>query len=199
VTAAGVHKFEAAGLGKAPFAFDHFEVMLYVIPGVLQKPGGTCDYCGTAIAGAYFIRSADGQVFKVGCECVKKAGDAGLAKAIAPIEAEKRRAAAERRAAKEKAELADLLARFRSDAEMTAALRALPHPLAWARRRGLTRYDFVDFMVRNAGARKALQTLRRLYATPLADQVAEEAQRAEEAFIARCESLEAARYEENYR
>lgn len=80
-----VHKFERAGLGKAPFHFIRFETRVgpirYPDGTEVGAPGqamGTCDYCGTGIADCYVIRSSDGQEFIVGSTCVGKTGDKGL-------------------------------------------------------------------------------------------------------------------------
>lgn len=77
----GMHVFERAGLGKAPFRVVGFEQKHYCpAPGVTMV-GGSCDYCGTGIVQMFYIRGADGRRFKVGCDCVVKTGDAGLIKA----------------------------------------------------------------------------------------------------------------------
>jgi len=68
-----VHPFEKTGLGKAPFRFSRYEQMTYrAHPDAPAQPGGSCDHCGTAIMHAYWIASADGRTFKVGCDCVFK-------------------------------------------------------------------------------------------------------------------------------
>lgn len=78
-----LHPFERAGLGKAPFRVDSFSVELFSIPGTgIIKAGASCDYCGTAIANTYWIRSSDGQKFKVGSECVRKTRDLSLIKEV---------------------------------------------------------------------------------------------------------------------
>lgn len=65
---AALHLFERAGMGKAPFR----------VKGYSKTPGTTCDYCGTPCVYVALIESADGQKWKVGCDCVHKVGDAGL-------------------------------------------------------------------------------------------------------------------------
>lgn len=73
------HIFELAGLGKAPFRFVGVkEVWHQAHYSAPKKPGSACDLCGHAIAECCFIASADGRQFKVGNDCVKKTGDAGL-------------------------------------------------------------------------------------------------------------------------
>lgn len=84
-----MHVFEKAGLGKAPFRL----VNVYTKRGPIQlgnglsvgapnQPMGSCDYCGTGIAECFEILSADGKRFVVGCDCVRKTGDAGLTKIV---------------------------------------------------------------------------------------------------------------------
>lgn len=94
-----IHKFEAAGLGKAPFVFlGYYEdrggrkmetaTGLTVTVGSPGQPMGTCEYCGTGIAICCRIQSADGNVFIVGSDCVLKVGDAGLKVKVDKMKAE---------------------------------------------------------------------------------------------------------------
>lgn len=89
-----VHVFEAAGLGKAPFAF----IACYedrgpkamgngVTVGAPGQPMGTCAYCGTGIAYCCQIESSDGKTFVVGTDCVAKTGDAGLKAKVDEVKA----------------------------------------------------------------------------------------------------------------
>lgn len=78
----GMHVFERAGLGKAPFGVVGFYTAKYqACPGAPVQPGTSCDYCGQGIMYVCKIQAADGREFKVGCDCVKRTGDAGLIKA----------------------------------------------------------------------------------------------------------------------
>lgn len=139
-----VHAFERAGLGKAPFRFDGFEVRTFqACHGAPVQPGTCCDFCFTGISNVFWIKSADGKRFKVGCDCVEKTGDRGLRKVIDAKVAEHRRA----------------LSHKRDDAKIAAALEILPfvsvtlalrpHPNAW--RNGETMLDHVEWMLANAG------------------------------------------------
>jgi len=103
-----IHKFELAGLGKAPFRCvgmaqipsaslaehnpEGYNNMMKMVPSAYRC--GTCSYCGQAIMHCYLIDSADGNKFSVGCECVRKTGDAGL---VNKQKALKRQADAEKR------------------------------------------------------------------------------------------------------
>ncbi len=79
----GKHAFELAGLGIAPFRFIGTQEKLFTVPGCPEatKPGSSCDYCGTAITTECWLRSSDGKQFKVGCNCIEKAGDKGVMQA----------------------------------------------------------------------------------------------------------------------
>jgi hypothetical protein len=78
----GLHVFERAGLGKAPYAvIGAFECKYQACPDAPVQPGGSCDYCGTGIMYAIELRSHDGRIFKVGSDCINKAGDSGLLRA----------------------------------------------------------------------------------------------------------------------
>jgi hypothetical protein len=79
-----VHKFETAGLGKAPFRFLGVrEHVFQACPGEPTKPGTSCDYCASSLRFACHFLSADGKEFKVGCDCAQSAGDKGMQKRIA--------------------------------------------------------------------------------------------------------------------
>lgn len=91
-----IHKWEAQGLGKAPFKC----VGMYSLPArslaehnpqayqaeLAQMPKGydigTCAVCGMALTNNFLIRTGCGRQFSVGCDCVKKAGDVGLVDAV---------------------------------------------------------------------------------------------------------------------
>ncbi len=80
------HKFELAGLGKAPFRLiGMFEKRCSGEPnsqgitvGAPGQPAGTCDFCGNGIANCFEIQSSDGKRFIVGSDCVLKTEDRGL-------------------------------------------------------------------------------------------------------------------------
>lgn len=95
----GTHVFEAAGLGKAPFrCVGVVEVTYQACPGAPIQPGGSCDYCGTGISIHCKIKSADGKEFKVGSDCVRKTGDAGLLRGYQTHPAVRKMAADKRKA-----------------------------------------------------------------------------------------------------
>lgn len=70
---AAIHPFERRGLGRAPFrCTGGYESKYQACQGAPIQPGSTCDYCGTGIMSVFTIKSADGNEFKVGCDCVAK-------------------------------------------------------------------------------------------------------------------------------
>lgn len=75
----GMHVFERAGLGKAPFRCVGMDEQVFrAFPGAPEKAGGCCKYCGNGIRYVYQIKGADGSIFGVGSDCVERTGDAGL-------------------------------------------------------------------------------------------------------------------------
>jgi len=74
-----IHPFELTGLGRAPFHFVQMVERVYqACHGAPVQPGGTCDHCGNGIRYCYQIRSADGRLSEVGCDCVRKTHDTAL-------------------------------------------------------------------------------------------------------------------------
>jgi hypothetical protein len=148
-----VHRFEEAGLGRAPFRFVGIETandraavqterasngMIYT-----TNYATSCDYCGQGIQNAFQVRSADGKQFKVGCDCIRKTGDAGLIRHVTDEERSKRaKATAARNLAKSQREAA-LVAAFR--AGKCESLHGQPHPKG---RQG-TAHDYVAWCVDN--------------------------------------------------
>lgn len=69
-----VHKFELAGLGKAPYRFlGVSEHLFQACAGEPVRAGASCDFCGASIKHAANFESADGKHFKVGCDCAYSA------------------------------------------------------------------------------------------------------------------------------
>ncbi len=152
-----IHKFEAAGLGKAPFRYVGNERRIFSIPGVpgSAKPGASCDYCGTAIADCYIIQSSDGKQFKVGSTCVHKTGDRGI---IDPVKREEARAKRERKHERDDLRIANATDLLTS--KVKAALAAEPSPIEWRAERGDTKLDWVEWMFKHAGRRGMVEAAR---------------------------------------
>lgn len=154
----GLHIFERAGLGKAPFRFVGMSVNVIQYPDGSSKAGGSCDYCGTGIANECRVKSADGKLFKVGCDCILKAGDAGLLQAY-KTSPDVRRHAAELRWAKDQKKTAEL-ARIISENE--TLLKSLPHPRGFTDRatgQPLSALDQYVWLQKNCGASGRASTL----------------------------------------
>lgn len=155
------HVFEVAGLGAAPYTFLRAETKTYqAAPGAPVQPGSSCDYCGTAITIEFWVRSADGRVFKTGCDCIRKtcadSNDPHTRSFLRAVTAAEKARTKAKAAAKVKSTVADLEA-LASDPAVGDQLAALPHPMGWA---GKSRLDWAAFMRKNAGHTGRTQVLR---------------------------------------
>lgn len=75
----GMHVFERAGLGVAPFRCVGFHESTYqACPGAPVQTGSCCAYCGQGIRYCCDIRDSKGARFVVGMDCVERTGDAGI-------------------------------------------------------------------------------------------------------------------------
>jgi len=119
-----VHKFEKAGLGKAPYRFlGVSEHKFQAAPGEPIKPGGSCDYCGASIMYAAQLQGACGARFKVGCDCALSAGGAGMQKRVEDWQKKHER---ELRKARKAAKAAAMRERFASLLERLDGMSARP-------------------------------------------------------------------------
>lgn len=152
----GLHVFERAGLGTAPFRFVGMEEKTFqACPGAPVQPGSSCDYCGTGIRYVCHILASDGRRFKVGSDCVAKTGDNGLIRAFktSPEFRKHQRELARSKAERVNAEMDAIL----SDPQ---ALTQFPHPQDFRAARGETLRDHAVWMFHNAGASGRASTLR---------------------------------------
>lgn len=160
-TTTATHIFERAGLGLAPFRVVGFEHKTFqACPGAPIQCGGSCDYCSNAISHFCWIASADGNRFKVGCDCVKKTGDRGLR---AKVDAFERQADRAKRAAKAIANKSEVAAAL-TDPATRAALATVPHYNPSCAARGMTALDACEWMLARAGAKgigEAAKMIRR--------------------------------------
>lgn len=139
-----VHVFEHAGLGRAPFrVVGHTVEKFQAHPGAPVKAGTSCDYCGTAIADTYWIKSADGKKFKVGSDCVFRTGDTRLRRQVNEVKRKARHASQDAKIDGVKERLADPVVR--------EALAAKPHPVPYMAKSGKTLLDWADWMMGHAG------------------------------------------------
>ena len=140
-----IHKFEIAGLGKAPFAVVGFEVRKFqACQGAPIQPGASCRFCGRGIQNVFLIKSSDGKIFPVGSECVEKTDDSWLTQSVDKMKSRNRRESAN-------AKCADLTARAKDALQSKAvrsALDAKPHPHG---RAGATLLSYLEWCLTNAG------------------------------------------------
>ena len=157
----GVHKFQAAGLGLAPFKFTGMTINLFNNGDGTTKPGGACDYCGACIVNEFHVRGADGREFKVGCDCINKVGDEGLIKAY-KTSPQFRKIQAAKRATKAAAVTAELRALIDAN---SALLASKPHSAGYTDRQTgqpLTALDQYNWYFNNCGASGRARTLKGL-------------------------------------
>jgi hypothetical protein len=170
-----LHPWERAGLGKAPYRWLGVRHLVGPIRiaqadgttleiGAPGQPMGSCAYCAQGIAECHSIKSADGKVFMVGCDCVRRVsepGDAVLKAAEAAAKKRRNAAARARNAVKadaSKARLAALLA----DESVRATLAGLPSEQPWKARDGGTRLDDVEFLARACGHTGRVKLIARI-------------------------------------
>jgi hypothetical protein len=152
-TASTIHPFELAGLGKAPFRYigaveqpvtSTGTVVIGVYRGVQVETsdGGTCDHCGAGIINMFRVQSSDGNIFKVGCDCLKKVDIVNPATLKADVKRAKE--------AKIDARIANARKLLETEA-VRSALASKPHHQPWAQAKGLTMLDCVEWLLANAG------------------------------------------------
>jgi len=145
-----IHKFELAGLGKAPFVFIGFSESVHNNGDGTTKAGSSCDYCATSIRYVFWCRSADGKEFKVGCDCIHKVGGAGLIRMISKAERElkdaKNKVIRERKAANK---IAKLEAARKNISKVAGLLASKPHPNKFYANEGKTLFHYVKWNLDN--------------------------------------------------
>lgn len=160
----GIHAFERAGLGKAPFAFvGSYESKYQAIPGDPNcpvQPGASCDFCGQGIVKVCRIRGACGTEFKVGQDCVRKTGDAGLRRVLDAKVAKVRRDKSAAKSVASREALASLLA----DESVRQRLAAIAHPSEWAAAKGETLLDWAEWMAQRCGHAGRARVIKQLQA-----------------------------------
>ena len=157
------HCFESAGLGKAPYKYDGMTENVFDNKDGTTKAGGCCDYCFAGIRYEYWLKSADGKRFKVGCDCVAKVGDTGLLKIIqhSPEFVAHKLATENKRALAVDAELNALIS------ANSETFRSHRHPLNFNNlqtNEPLSYMDYVEWMMRNcgrSGKAKLLRTIKK--------------------------------------
>lgn len=153
------HRWESSGyLGRAPYTVLGFEGTADRVSLNREREaaglmfttnpcGGTCAVCGQAIFNVYRIRSADGVEFKVGPNCVAKAGDGGMKRRVkSDVNANNKRVRKAREAARVEEGRRLLL-----DREVRLQLALVKHSNAYFARQGKTRLDEAEYLLQNGG------------------------------------------------
>jgi len=160
-----IHRFEQTGLGLASFNFtgEVTEKTYQACSGALVQADSTCDYCGTCIRYEFWVCSADGKEFKVGCDCIHKTGDNGLIQQIS---------LAERKLRDMKVAAAKVRKHQRLETRIAAAKKKLssisdqlaskPHPNTYFAQQGKTLLDYVDWCFTNHAGDRASFIIERL-------------------------------------
>lgn len=149
------HIFEKAGLGTAPFRVLGIKapvVMHFAMMDDVVHSGGTCEYCGTAIATCWEIMSTDGRRSIIGSDCILKTGDKGLKKVVA-------KARAQASKAREVSRIAQLVKDLEGDA-LRDLLASKVHPVTYRAAQGETLLDSVEWFLAHAGHAGKLKTVR---------------------------------------
>jgi len=148
----GLHIWQRAGLGIAPFRFIGFSQKTYVAcHGAPVQPGACCAYCGQGIINCCEVKDSTGRRFVVGIDCIERVGEAGILKMV-KTSAEYRAHQAELRNKKAEAVTQAISALLIEQAD---TLRSIPHPNGFrdrATRELLTAHDYLAWMFQNSGA-----------------------------------------------
>jgi hypothetical protein len=166
-TMTAVHPFEQSGNGKAPFRYvgivhqeiAYGEAVVGSVGGCLMttKPGGTCDYCGQYILNMFRVESADGNRFKVGCDCIAKVDETAPVRNVSQMRADIKRMKAER-------DLARII-QARANMEHAHSLKSQPHPTAFMASNGKTLHDYAGWLFTNGGTAGKLRAARMVEAS----------------------------------
>lgn len=162
------HPFDRAGLGKPPYRFLGYECKTFrATPDSPLQVGGSCDYCGTGIMHTFYIQSADGKRFHVGCDCVEKISKAAKDyPSQRELDVALRKHKLDLRHAREEETIKagrELLAR----PGVSERLATLPHPYKWQADKGATMADFVRWMLDHSGNAGQIKTFKMVRAALL--------------------------------
>ena len=155
----GMHVFERAGLGRAPFRCVGYTEKVFTNPDGTTRAGGSCQYCGTGIRYACSIKSSDGREFVVGSDCVAKTDDAGLIRSykIHPAVRAARRAKTKD---KDNAISAEWNALIAQNADLLASIQVPGRP--WVPGEMITKLDDLRRVWKMCGASGRARHLRAL-------------------------------------
>ena len=155
------HPFERRGLGTPPYTFKgQTEEIFKPHPDCPAKPGASCDFCGTGIMDVYWFKSANGNTFKVGCDCLvkasKEAEDFPLQTLAAKLRRDHNANVRHERESIKKNELNDILVSHSEE------IKRMPHPMDWRAKQGFTLLDYSEWIIKNAGNSGKISLLRKI-------------------------------------
>lgn len=132
--------------GPGPYRFHGCTEETYqACPGAPTQPGTSCDVCGQGIRYVAWFTTPDGARFKTGLDCAEKSGRkdviGAIRKAKRALDKQHRQDLARRK----------LGASWYALGAQSETLRAKPHPYQWARDKGLSLYDWAEWMLSNGG------------------------------------------------
>jgi len=123
-------------------------------PNCPIQPGSSCDYCSNGIRYEFWLESANGKRFKVGCECVKKAckghADRGV---LTKVQKDMRTVTKEAKATRDAARIEKAKITLEAVRETLAVKN---HPAI----PGKSLADYVDFMFAKAGTAGQIRAAR---------------------------------------
>lgn len=116
------------------------------------KNGGTCDHCGRAIMNKVHFEAADGTRFHVGVDCAEKAGFSGFERKV-------KAAAKARKQNRDQDRIQRALDALTKHRDVFAQEE---HPKAWATAQGLTKADYLEWMMVHCGKTKQLAIAKQI-------------------------------------
>lgn len=144
-----IHAFEEAGLGTAPFKL----VDVYFAARFLH-----CEFCGTGIKEICVIEDQFDTAFIVGNVCVNKTGDRGL---IDTVKKELGRIRKERKDKEDSLKIQIAQLHLEED-KVKNKLASAPHPVAYLAEQGKTNFDYISWLLQNAGTSGKLRAAKEI-------------------------------------
>jgi hypothetical protein len=141
-----IHKFEAAGLGKAPFRFVGVVEKTFKNGDGTEKAGSSCDYCSTGIRYEFWCVSSDNRKFKVGCDCIYKIE--ATTKLRSDVEKAELRVKKANQQARDAERIANAKAKLAANADLLANQ---PHPVDYLAKQGKTMRNYAEWLLANGG------------------------------------------------
>ncbi len=136
------HRFEASGLGKAPFSFIGCREDVIGYPDGTSQAAGTCQHCGTGIRYVFLVKSSCGKISGVGCDCIRHYGDDS--RLVVVVESEMRKMVKASKKAKAEAKRHTLVGEYNI---ALTTLASLPHPNGYFAGKGKTYAEYFTYLM----------------------------------------------------